>query len=64
MLSIYNVRFDAFMLKSIVVLLNGRTIEIAGSEKQKFPKCLSTLIRVYEGEKIFDNVVQDEGLFE
>ena len=46
-LSICNVGFDAFMLESIVALLNGRTIVIAGSEEQESPKRLSALIRGY-----------------
>lgn len=46
-LSICSVGFDAFMLESIVPLLNGKTIVIADGEEQESPKRLAALIRGY-----------------
>jgi len=43
-LSVCNVGFDAFMLESIVALLNGRTIVLPGDEDLESPERLATLI--------------------
>jgi amino acid adenylation domain-containing protein/thioester reductase-like protein len=44
-LSVCSVGFDAFMLESIVPLLNGKTIVIADEEEQESPRKLAALIR-------------------
>ena len=43
-LSVCNVGFDAFMLESIVALLNGRTIVLPGEEELESPERLAALI--------------------
>lgn len=43
-LSVCNVGFDAFMLESIVALLNGRTIVLPGEEDLESPERLAALI--------------------
>ncbi len=43
-LSVCNVGFDAFMLESIVALLNGRTIVLPGDEDLESPERLAALI--------------------
>ena len=46
-LSVCNVGFDAFMLESIVALLNGRTIVLPGEEELESPDRLASLIHGY-----------------
>ena len=46
-LSVCNVGFDAFMLESIVALLNGRTIVLPGDEELESPDRLAALIYGY-----------------
>ena len=46
-LSVCNVGFDAFMLESIVALLNGRTIVLPAEEELESPRRLATLIGSY-----------------
>ncbi len=46
-LSVCNVGFDAFMLESIVALLNGRTIVLPDEEDLESPKRLAALIGNY-----------------
>lgn len=43
-LSVCNVGFDAFMLESIVALLNGRTVVLPGDEDLESPERLAALI--------------------
>ena len=43
-LSVCNVGFDAFMLESIVALLNGRTVVLPGEEELESPERLAALI--------------------
>ena len=46
-LSVCNVGFDAFMLESIVALLNGRTIVLPAEEELESPERLAALINGY-----------------
>lgn len=46
-LSVCNVGFDAFMLESIIALLNGRTIVLPGDEDLESPERLAALINGY-----------------
>ena len=46
-LSVCNVGFDAFMLESIVALLNGRTVVLPGDEELESPDRLAALINGY-----------------
>ena len=46
-LSVCNVGFDAFMLESIIALLNGRTIVLPGDEDLESPERLAALIHGY-----------------
>ena len=46
-LSVCNVGFDAFMLESIVPLLNGRTVVLPGDEELESPERLAALIYGY-----------------
>ena len=46
-LSVCNVGFDAFMLESIVALLNGRTVVLPSEEELESPDRLATLIHGY-----------------
>ena len=46
-LSVCNVGFDAFMLESIIALLNGRTIILPGDEDLESPERLASLIYGY-----------------
>ena len=46
-LSVCNVGFDAFMLESIIALLNGRTIVLPGDEDLESPDRLAALIHGY-----------------
>ena len=64
MLSICSVGFDAFMLESIVPLLNGKTIVIADGEEQESPKRLAALIRGYAVGILFADPVPPGGFSE
>lgn len=46
-LSVCNVGFDAFMIESIVALLNGRTVVLPEDAQQESPRRLAELIRGY-----------------
>lgn len=46
-LSLCSVGFDVFVLESVVSLLNGRTVVLAGKEEQESPAALAALIRNY-----------------
>ena len=46
-LSVSNVGFDAFMLESIVALLNGRTIVLPSDSELESPEALATLMNSY-----------------
>ena len=46
-LSVCNVAFDAFMLESIIALLNGRTIVLPGDQDLESPDRLAALIHGY-----------------
>lgn len=52
-LSVCNTGFDAFMLESIVALLNGRTIVFPGREELESPSCLASLIKGYRVGSMF-----------
>ena len=46
-LSICNISFDAFLIESIVALLDGQTIVLAGSDDVEDPRALARLIKGY-----------------
>lgn len=52
-LSVCNVGFDAFMLESMVALLNGRTIVFPGEEDLESPEKLASLITGHAVGSIF-----------
>lgn len=47
-LSVCNVGFDAFLLESVLALLNGKTIVIASEEEMNHPVHIGNLIRSYD----------------